>query len=65
MTLLGAAGEQLAHWKLPRYVGVVSQSLPRLANGKLDRRRIKDSFDVSAAWDRLAQAAPATRGAHD
>jgi crotonobetaine/carnitine-CoA ligase len=44
-------GDVLARWKLPRYVDVREEPLPRLANGKLDRRAVEASFGPEAAWD--------------
>lgn len=50
--LLARAGQRLARWKLPRYVATVDQPLPRLGNGKLDRRAIQQGFDRAVAHDR-------------
>lgn len=41
----------LVRWKLPRYVLLQEVPLPRLANGKIDRPALVESFDVAAAWD--------------
>jgi acyl-CoA synthetase (AMP-forming)/AMP-acid ligase II len=49
-----AAGH-LARFKAPRYVTVRTESLPRLANGKVDRRRVLSELDLGACWDREAQ----------
>lgn len=54
--LLAQAGQSLARWKLPRYVTTLDQPLPRLGNGKLDRRAIQQGFDRSLAHDREATA---------
>lgn len=58
--LLAQVGQSLARWKLPRYVATVAQPLPRLGNGKLDRRAIQQGFDRARAHDREA-AAPTRR----
>jgi acyl-CoA synthetase (AMP-forming)/AMP-acid ligase II len=52
--LAGFAGERLARWKLPRYVLVREQPLPRLGGGKIDRRRAIAELELAAAWDRQA-----------
>jgi acyl-CoA synthetase (AMP-forming)/AMP-acid ligase II len=46
--------ERLVRWKLPRYIAVLDQPLPRLANGKLDRVRLRASLELKAAWDYAA-----------
>lgn len=43
---------RVARWKLPRYIAVTDQPLPRLGNGKIDRRTILDAFDPASCWDR-------------
>jgi acyl-CoA synthetase (AMP-forming)/AMP-acid ligase II len=43
---------QLADWKIPRYITLASAELPKLANGKTDRRTINRNLDLSRAWDR-------------
>jgi crotonobetaine/carnitine-CoA ligase len=45
---------RLARWKLPRYLLVTERPLPRLPNGKLDRVRLREGWDLSAAWDSTA-----------
>lgn len=45
---------QLAAWKLPRYLAFGEEELPKLANGKPDRRRIGATAATDAAWDRIA-----------
>jgi acyl-CoA synthetase (AMP-forming)/AMP-acid ligase II len=49
--------QRLVRWKLPRYIAVLDQPLPRLANGKLDRVNLRESLKVEAAWDDLASPA--------
>ena len=49
--LRAACGERLVRWKLPRYIAVRDEPLPRLANGKLDRVALRASLDLEAAWD--------------
>jgi crotonobetaine/carnitine-CoA ligase len=46
--------ERLAAWKLPRYLAFGEQELPKLANGKPDRRRIGAEAAPASAWDRVA-----------
>jgi acyl-coenzyme A synthetase/AMP-(fatty) acid ligase len=53
--LSGFAAQELARFKAPRYVSVRSDPLPRLANGKVDRRRVLSELDLGACWDREAQ----------
>jgi acyl-CoA synthetase (AMP-forming)/AMP-acid ligase II len=53
--LLAFASDTLARWKLPRYVSVSGTLLPRLGNGKLDRRRVVDDFDLMTCWDGQAR----------
>lgn len=48
--------EKLIRWKLPRYVVLRDEPLPRLANGKLDRVTLRKALDLVGAWD--AEAAP-------
>src|SRR5207249_6267753 len=57
-----ACSTSLARWKLPRYVAVRAEPLPRLANGKIDRVALAASLDVAAVWDveRASQATPTT-----
>src|SRR5439155_15012385 len=44
-------GVRLARWKLPRYVAVRKDPLPRLPNGKIDRVTLAESLDLAASWD--------------
>ena len=51
-TILASAAEHLVRWKLPRYVVLTDQPLPRLGNGKLDRPALRRAFDARTAFDR-------------
>jgi acyl-CoA synthetase (AMP-forming)/AMP-acid ligase II len=44
--------ERLSSWKIPRYIRLQSESFPKLANGKTNRRAIVENADPSLAWDR-------------
>jgi crotonobetaine/carnitine-CoA ligase len=44
--------ERLARWKLPRYLSLTDESLPRLANGKIDRVAVVGALDPETCWDR-------------
>jgi crotonobetaine/carnitine-CoA ligase len=55
--LRAACAATLVRWKLPRYLLLRDEPLPRLGNGKVDRVQLVESFDVGAAWD--ADQAPA------
>jgi acyl-CoA synthetase (AMP-forming)/AMP-acid ligase II len=48
------AAQELARFKAPRYVSFRSDPLPRLANGKVDRRTALAELDLAACWDREA-----------
>jgi crotonobetaine/carnitine-CoA ligase len=54
--LRATCGQALVRWKLPRYVLLRQEALPRLANGKIDRVSVVDAFDPAAAWDAAAAA---------
>jgi len=41
----------LVRWKLPRYVLVRAEALPRLGNGEIDRFALEEAFAPEAAWD--------------
>lgn len=58
-TLSGFVAERLARWKAPRYVIVTDGDLPRLPNGKVNKVRVRDGFDIESAWDRERGAAVA------
>jgi crotonobetaine/carnitine-CoA ligase len=49
--LRAGCGERLVRWKLPRFIALTDEPLPRLANGKLDRVALRRAFDLDAAWD--------------
>jgi acyl-CoA synthetase (AMP-forming)/AMP-acid ligase II len=49
--LRAASGERLTRWKLPRYIAVSREPLPRLGNGKVDRTGIAESYSIENAWD--------------
>jgi acyl-CoA synthetase (AMP-forming)/AMP-acid ligase II len=49
--LRDACAATLARWKLPRYLVIRDESLPRLSNGKIDRVRLSAAFDLAVAWD--------------
>jgi crotonobetaine/carnitine-CoA ligase len=46
-----ACAARLVRWKLPRYISVQDEPLPRLQTGKVDRVSLASSLDVGAAWD--------------
>jgi acyl-CoA synthetase (AMP-forming)/AMP-acid ligase II len=46
-----ACAAKLVRWKLPRYVFLREEPLPRLPNGKLDRVALRASLDLEHAWD--------------
>jgi crotonobetaine/carnitine-CoA ligase len=46
-----AAAQRLIRWKLPRYILVQDEPLPRLGNGKIDRTGAATTIDPAAAWD--------------
>jgi acyl-CoA synthetase (AMP-forming)/AMP-acid ligase II len=54
--------ETLVRWKLPRYIMVRDEPLPRLPSGKLDRVALRASLDGVEAWD--AQAVRSKSRAH-
>jgi carnitine-CoA ligase len=54
VSLLAAAAERLSKFKLPRFLVNNPAPLPKLDNGKLNRRLILAAFDRSGAWDRDA-----------
>ena len=43
--------DALVRWKLPRYLVLRSEPLPRLGNGKIDRVSLVEAFDPASAWD--------------
>ena len=54
--LRDACAERLARWKLPRYLLLSPEPLPRLPNGKLDRVRLREALDLDRAWDATLNA---------
>jgi crotonobetaine/carnitine-CoA ligase len=54
--ILARAAESLVRWKLPRYLVITDQPLPRLGNGKLDRPAVRAAFDPRTAFDRERDA---------
>jgi crotonobetaine/carnitine-CoA ligase len=50
--LAGWCRQRLSAWKVPRYIRLITEPFPRLANGKVDRRRVGATVDVTTAWDR-------------
>jgi acyl-CoA synthetase (AMP-forming)/AMP-acid ligase II len=58
--LVGTLKGRLARWKLPRYVVLRTESLPRLGNGKIDRTGARRLLDRGQAWDR-ERAFPSAR----
>jgi len=46
-----SCGEQLVRWKLPRYILIRDEPLPRLGNGKIDRVGLAALIDPATAWD--------------
>ncbi|WP_040831230.1 class I adenylate-forming enzyme family protein [Nocardia jiangxiensis] len=45
------AASRLARWKIPRYIQIAVEPLPRMANGKIDRTAVKAGIDTSSCWD--------------
>ena len=52
-------GERIARHKVPRYVWLLEEELPRNANGKFVKRALRDQLALADADD--AQASPASR----
>ena len=46
---------RLAQFKLPRYVALRREALPRLAAGKVDRTAVGRDLDLACCWDRQRQ----------
>ncbi len=51
ITLRDSCRDALVRWKLPRYVVLRAEPLPRLGNGKIDRVGLAERFDPASAWD--------------
>lgn len=49
--LRDALGERLVKWKLPRYIDLREEPLPRLPTAKFDRVGIEKALDVGNVWD--------------
>lgn len=58
--LRAACSAKLVRWKLPRYLLLRDEPLPRLGNGKVDRVQLVESFEIAAAWDADQAAAKTT-----
>src|SRR5262249_43322778 len=57
-------GQRIGARQRPGYVEVTTGALPRLGNGKIDRKGVVEGFALESAWDRscpLPPEAPATR----
>jgi carnitine-CoA ligase len=50
-SLRAQAAERLIRWKLPRYILVRDDPLPRLGNGKIDRTGVAALIDPESVWD--------------
>jgi crotonobetaine/carnitine-CoA ligase len=53
--------ERLVRWKLPRYILVRDEALPRLGNGKIDRVGTATLIDPESTWDAGADSRGASR----
>lgn len=51
-TLTEFLSKRLARWKLPRYIELREETLPRLANDKIDRVSVVGALDPAGCWDR-------------
>jgi acyl-CoA synthetase (AMP-forming)/AMP-acid ligase II len=60
--LIAFLAERLAAWKLPRYIQLRTEALPRLANDKIDRTRLREDLDLERCWDREATRAARAPG---
>lgn len=65
LTLRELCGERLVRWKLPRFILVRDEPLPRLGNGKIDRVSTAALIDPQTTWDagadQRASASPGVR----
>jgi crotonobetaine/carnitine-CoA ligase len=59
--LRASCADQLVRWKLPRFIAVRAEPLPRLGNGKIDRVGTAALIDNATTWDAEAQAPAARR----
>lgn len=48
-TLRDYCGKQLAAYKIPRYVWIMDEALPRNANGKFVKRTLQETLDIASA----------------
>ena len=46
-----SCADVLVRWKLPRYIAVQDEPLPRLPTSKVDRVTIASELDLAASWD--------------
>jgi len=53
-TLTAFLSRRLASWKLPRYIHLRSEPLPRLGNHKIDSVTLRRELDLDGCWDREA-----------
>jgi crotonobetaine/carnitine-CoA ligase len=56
--LAEALAARVARWKIPRFVAVCPDPLPRLGNGKIDRVGARRLLDPERAWDRERTSVP-------
>lgn len=43
---------RLSAWKVPRYISLQDEAMPKLANGKTNRRAVGEAVDLQRTWDR-------------
>jgi len=58
-SLRAACAEKLAKYKIPRYMWILDEALPRNASGKFLNRQLRDELDVARVPDPIPCAAPA------
>jgi crotonobetaine/carnitine-CoA ligase len=46
---------RVSDWKIPRYIRLLREPLPKLANGKTDRLAVNAAAEPHRAWDRQVQ----------
>jgi fatty-acyl-CoA synthase len=52
--LIAHCGEQLADFKIPRYVIVRHEPLPRMASGKIAKRQLRDEYpDIPERYEKV------------
>ncbi|MGD9985485.1 class I adenylate-forming enzyme family protein [Pseudonocardia sp.] len=55
--IVGWCSQRLSTWKVPRYLDVRTEPLPKLANGKTDRSTVtRDVRTATNLWDRKADS---------